>query len=408
MARRKTLPAADSPQMRTLTFGTLTRVVPRAKVQAVLAQHGKASKYACKLPAHFLVYYLMTLSLQMSLSSREVLRWLWQGLTALWGAAQIPAKVAGKSTISMARAALGWAVMRDLFVACVGPLATPATRGAWYHDLRLVAFDGSTFAVEDTPDNAAAFGYPGSRTGTSAHPLVRVVALAELGTHTLVAVTHGAYREGEQDLAVHLLPTLQPGQLCLADRNFFSFALWQAARRTGAHLLWRVKKNAVLPCEAALPDGSYLSAIYASDTDRARRRHGVPVRVIEYRLPHVPTAEPVYRLITTLLDPAEAPAIELAALYPERWEFEGALAEVKTTLRGGADVVLRSRTADGVRQELYGLLLAHHAICGVRHDAALQADEDPDTLSYGHTVAVLRRTLPEGAALPPSAALALV
>jgi IS4 transposase len=105
--------------------------------------------------------------------------------------------------------------------------------------------------------------------------------------------------------------------------------------------------------------------------------------------------------VTTILDPAAAPAAELAALYHERWEIEGALAELKTHLRG-ARVVLRSKTPELVRQEFWGLLLAHFAVRGLMHEAALRAGEDPDRLSFLHAVRVVRRKLPVFAALSPS------
>src|SRR5215212_2046977 len=128
---------------------------------------------------------------------------------------------------------------------------------------------------------------------------------------------------------------------------------------------------------------------------------GVRVRAVEYRLEGVAEAEPLYRLVTTILDPAAAPAAELAALYHERWEIEGALAELKTHLRG-ARLVLRSKTPELVRQEFWGLLLAHFAVRGLMHEAALRAGEDPDRLSFLHAVRVVRRELPLFAALPPS------
>ncbi len=164
-----------------------------------------------------------------------------------------------------------------------------------------------------------------------------------------------------------------------------------------------MKTNLVLPCEKRLPDGSYLSTIYATSKDRRRQRNGVRVRVIEYTLEGVEQAEPLYRLITTLLDHQAAPAQELAALYPERWEIETALDELKTHLRGGAHIVLRSKTPDLVRQEFWGFLLAHFVVRGLMHEAALAAGEDPDHLSFTHTVRVLRRRLPLLAASPPSA-----
>lgn len=170
----------------------------------------------------------------------------------------------------------------------------------------------------------------------------------------------------------------------------------------GADLLWRVKTNALLPRETEFPDGSYLSHIYPSEKDRRHKTNGVQVRVIEYCLEGVAGAEPIYRLVTTILDPDQAPAEELAALYHERWEIETALAELKTHLRG-AKIVLRSKTPDLVRQEFYGFIMAHFAIRGLMHEAALQADKDPDELSFLHTVRVVRRKLPRFATIPPSA-----
>jgi hypothetical protein len=188
--------------------------------------------------------------------------------------------------------------------------------------------------------------------------------------------------------------------LCLADRQFFGFAFWNQARATGAQLLWRIRRNSRLTCEQRLADGSYLSRTYPSERDRRHKTNGVLVRVIEYRLEGVVGAEPIYRLITTILDPELAPAHELAALYHERWEIETALDELKTHLRG-ARIVLRSKTPDLVRQEFYGLMMAHFAVRGLMHEAALRADEDPDRLSFIHAVRVLRRKLPIYHAIPP-------
>ena len=150
-----------------------------------------------------------------------------------------------------------------------------------------------------------------------------------------------------------------------------------------------------------LPDGSYLTTVYPSEADRRHRTSGLQVRVVEYRLEGVPDAEPLYRVLTSILDPQRAPAAELAALHHERREIEVALAELKTQLRG-ARVALRSKTPALVRQEVWGLLLAHFAVRGLMHEAALQADEDPDRLSFSHAVHVVRRKIPRFAALSPS------
>jgi hypothetical protein len=210
------------------------------------------------------------------------------------------------------------------------------------------------------------------------------------------------YKTGEITLAEAVVPALRKGMLCLADRFFPAYELWRKAAQTGADLLWRVRKNARLEVDKRWADGSYLSRIYPSTADRRNRHKAIVVRVIKYRLKDVPAAESIYRLITTLLDPKLAPAKELAALYHERWEIETALDELKTHLRG-AQIILRSKTPELVRQEFYGLLMAHFAIRGLIHEAALQANEDPDRLSFVHTVHVVQRRMPRYVAIPPSA-----
>jgi hypothetical protein len=328
-----------------------------------------------------------------------VLRCLLEGLRWLWGAEAV--RVAGKSGISQARRRLGEVPLRRLYEGLVQPIATPASKGAWVRDWRVVSLDGSCLEVADTAANRSEFGVPGASRGASAFPQLRFAALVENGTHVLFGARLGPYATGEITLAREVLAALRPGMLCLADRQFFGHALWRLALDTGADLLWRVKHNLRLPREAVLADGSYLTTVYPSDKDRRHRTGGVRVRVVEYRLEGVAEAEPLYRLVTTILDPAKAPAAELAALYHERWEIEGALAELKTHLRG-AQVVLRSKTPELVRQEFWGLLLAHFAVRGLMHEAALKADEDPDRLSFSHAVRVVRRKLPMFAALSPS------
>lgn len=276
------------------------------------------------------------------------------------------------------------------------------TRGAWYRGWRLVSLDGSTLDVADEAGNRAAFGYPGASRGSAGFPQLRFVSLLENGTHVLYASRLGPYGKGEIDLAQQVLPALEKGQLCLADRNFLGYRLWQQACQTGADLLWRGKRHLRLKVERRFSDGSYWSQIHPSEKDRRNGRNGVRVRVIEYRLEGVEQAEPFYRLVTTILDPEQAPAEELARLYPQRWEIEGALDELKTHL-GGGRMVLRSKTPELARQEFYGLMMAHYAIRGLMHEAALAADEDPDRLSYVHAVRVIRRKLPLSMAIPPSA-----
>jgi hypothetical protein len=347
------------------------------------------------------VYYVIALALYMQVSYREVLRCLLEGIRWLLGPT-VAVKVAGKSGISQARSRLGWGAVQQLHDEVVRPIAGQATRGAWYRKWRLVSLDGSTLDVADETEHAAAFGRPGVSRGASAYPQIRFVSLVENGTHVLFGSRMADYNTGEITLAKAVLACLEKGMLCLADRQFFGFELWNQARATGADLLWRVKKNLRLVCEKRLPDGSYLSRIYPSERDWRHKTNGVVVRVVDYRLEGVAGAEPIYRLVTSILDHAQAPAQELAALYHERWEIETALDELKTHLRG-AKIVLRSKTPDLVRQEFYGFMMAHFAIRGLMHEAALKAHQDPDQLSFLHAVRVVRRKLPVFHAIPPSA-----
>jgi hypothetical protein len=242
--------------------------------------------------------------------------------------------------------------------------------------------------------------WPSGR-GEGAFPRIRFVALLENGTHVLFGGKMAGYATSETVPAKAVLPGLRPGMLCLADRGFYGFALWKQAADTGAMLLWRVRKDLRLPCGKRLPDGSYLSRIYPSQPDQKRGTRGLAVRVIEYRLEGVDGSEPVYRVTTTILDHEAAPAAELAAVYHDRWEIETAFDELKTHLRG-ARMILRSKTPDMVRQEFYGLLMAHFAVRGFMHEAALKSGEDPDRLSFIHAVRVVRRKMAAFGAVPPS------
>lgn len=383
-----------------LSLGVVAKTFPLDKVRAVLAATGKESVRQRDLPAHVVVYYVIALALYMQSSYREVLRCLLEGIQWLARPSE-GIHVAGNSGVSQARTRLGWEPLQQLYEAVVTPIAVPATKGAWYRGFRLVSIDGSTLDIADEKENNKAFGRPGASRGASAYPQIRFVSLVENGTHVLFGSRMADYATSEAVLAKAVLPSLCKGMLCLADRAFFGFEMWKQAATKGADLLWRVRKNILLPCEQRLPDGSYLSHIYPTQQDQRRRRNGVVVRIIEYRLEGVEGADPLYRLATTILDHKLAPAAELAALYHDRWEIETALDELKTHLRG-AHIVLRSKTPDLVRQEFYGLLMAHFAVRGLMHEAALQAQEDPDRLSFLHAVRIVRRKMASYGAIPPS------
>jgi len=399
MARTKAALPAGSRITDYISLGVIASFFPLKKIHEILEQTNRTSIRQRELPAHVVVYYVIALALYMRSSSREVLRCLLEGVKWLMGPAAA-VKVTGDSGISQARQRLGVEPLKRLYHAIVTPIAEKNTKGAWYRQWRLVSLDGSTLDVADTAENAKAFGRPGGPRGSGAFPKIRFVGLLENGTHVLWAAQMSKYKISEMALAKEVVKVLRKGMLCLADRLFPGYKLWQMATQTGADLLWRTKRTAHLDVEKRLPDGSYLSRIYVNTQDRRKQRKGIQVRVIEYRLKDLP--KEVYRLITTILGPEQAPAQELAALYHERWEIEITLDELKTHLRG-AQIVLRSKTPELVQQEFYGLLMAHYAIRGLMHEAALKADEDPDRLSFLHSVRVVQRRMASHVAIPPSA-----
>jgi hypothetical protein len=372
--------------------------LPSERVDRVLHATGRESRRQRQLPARLMVYYVIALTLYMEISSEAVLGWLVDGLS--WLGHPVPLRYAGRAGLSQARIRLGVEPLRQLYQQEVQPVATAQTPGAWYRGFRLVSLDGTCLDVADTPDNEATFGRPASERGRSAFPQIRFVTLAETGTHLLFGAEVGGYATAERRLATKVVLGLQSGMLCMADRGFFGFALWQQAHQTGAQLLWRISHQVCLPVFERLPDGSYLSKIYPSSYHRQADRLGVWVRVVDYRLVGVEGSEPSYRLLTTLLDPQQAPAVELAALYQERWEIELAFAELKTHLRGRR-MVLRSQRPELVLQEFYGLLLAHSIVRQLLHEAACRTGRDPDELSFLHAVRVLRLKMPRLVSAPP-------
>lgn len=385
-----------------MNIGVLTSRFPLDAVREVLQETGRASQRVRDLPAHVMVYYVIAMALYRAEGTREVLRMLLEGLRTVVGLGRT-IEPAGKAAISRARTRLGVEPVKALYDRLVKPVAHAETAGAFYRTWRVVAMDGFTLATPDTVANEQAFGRPASPSGGhSAYPLIRGVGLVEVGTHVLFGAVVGSYATGEVTLAHDVVPRLEKGMLCLADRYFPGFELWREALQTGADLVWRVRSCVHFEVEERLPDGSYLSRFYPKRQKGGRREESLRVRVIEYRVKNPDGEDQDIRLITSILEWTTAPAAELAQLYHERWEFETALDEFKTHLRG-ASTVVRSQTPELVRQEVYGILLAHFALRGLMHEAAVHAGRDPDRISFIHTVRVVRRTLPRFAALPPSA-----
>ena len=402
-----------------ISLGVLASSVPRDAVDEAVTAAGKGARRSDgKLPPHVMVYFAMALALFAEEDYEEVAARLTETL-ASWGCWDDSWATPTSGGITQARKRLGPEPLELLFDRVAGPVAGELTRGAFLRDWRLMAIDGFELDVPDTPANAAAFGYPAGARERPAFPKVRVVTIGECGSHAKVAAQMGPVGgkgSSEQALARRMFGRLEEDWLLIADRGFYNWPDWQAAAATGAALLWRVKADLRLPVLELLPDGSYLSLVARPTLhDKARNKliaaaragerldpgQAMRVRVIEYEIPDRDGdgSGELIALITTITDPASASAQELAQAYCQRWEEETGNDQLKTCLRGPGKV-LRSKSPDMVRQEIYGYLLTHYAISALICRAATEADIDPDRVKFLRTVRIIRRRAADPA-FPP-------
>jgi hypothetical protein len=406
-----------------VSLGVLAVSVPRDAVDDAIAVTGKqARRRDGKLPPHVVVYLVMALALFADDDYEEAAARL-TGTLAAWGCWDEAWEVPTSGGITQARRRLGYEPLRELFSQVAVPVADQLTRGAFLGRWRLMSIDGFEWDAPDTKENAAAFGYSGAAPddpGRAAFPKARVVTVGECASHAVADAAIGGVAgkgAGEQSLARGLYRRLEEDWLLIADRNFYNWADWCIAADSGAALLWRVKANLTLPVLGLLPDGSYSSVLInptasgkarqalmaaaraGEDLDEEQARY---VRVIEYEIPDRDGdgKGEVVALITTITEMTAAPAPLLAEAYHQRWEHETGNAQLKTHLRGPGRV-LRSKSPDMVRQEIYGYLLTHYAISALICRAATEADIDPDRVKFKQTVRVIRRQATSPAAFPP-------
>lgn len=379
-----------------VAIGVLTRTFPPGLVDAVIDEAKARELRKRSLPARLTTYFTLAMWLWREHGYEEVLRQLIDGLA--WSGAEDggpdEADVAWSGSITKARARLGSEPLRLLFTRVAGPTGSPDLPGCFWRGLRLTVIDGSTMDVPDSAANRAAFDGPSNDAGPGAFPQVRLLVHAECGSKALLGACFDGYRTAETTLAGRLLGSLGSGMLVMADRNFLSWRLWRDAAASGAHLLWRVSDSFTLPVIERLPDGSYLSMLRPP-----RKRDGDPitVRVIEYTVTttdeHGERHSELFCLATTLLDADDWPIEEFPALYHERWRGETLLDVVKTDLRGGADVVARSHSPEGVRQEMWALFCLYQALAHLVGDAARHYRIDPDRISFLRARNAARRSV---------------
>jgi hypothetical protein len=383
-----------------VSVGLLTRVFPPDVVDEVIALSGRKEQRHRALPARVMAYFAVGMALHSEGSYEDVLGLLTDGLAWSLPDAE-PVRLPSKSAIFQARERLGAEPVKALFDRVAQPLATAGTPGAFLAGRRLVAIDGTTLDVADTAVNEESFGRPGVNKGErSAFPQARVVGLAECGSHAMFDAVVGPYTAGENTLARELVARFEPNMLVLADRGFCGFPLWSLAVETGADLLWRARANMAPRHVKTLGDGSWLAEFRPSG-NAGRRADPLSIRVIDYQIDDGRGGNGPYRLFTTLLDPDEAPADELALAYAQRWEIELAFGELKTHQRG-PKAVLRSKSPALVEQEIWGHLCCHYAIRTLMFEAAHEADVDPDRVSFVAALRIARRSLSQARDFPPS------
>lgn len=382
-----------------VSVGVLTRTFPPELVDEVIAEAGRTEQRHRSLPARVMAYFAIGMALHSEGSYEDVLGLLTDGLA--WATDADPVKLPSKSAIFQARARLGAEPVRALFARVATPLAEAGAAGAWLAGRRMVAIDGTCLDVADTPENTVFFGRPGVNKGEqAAFPQARLVAVAECGTHAVFDAAVGSYATAENTLAGDLIGRLKPGMLLLADRGFCGFPLWQKAVATGADLLWRAKPNMKPRPLEVLEDGSWLAELRPSGN---AGRHAEPliIRVIDYQIDDGRPNEETYRLFTTIIDPGEASAVDLAAAYAQRWEIESAFDELKVHQRG-ARTVLRSKSPELVLQEIWGHLCCHFAIRTLMWEAADHAQVDPDRVSFVAALRIARRSISAARDFSPS------
>ena len=380
-------------------LGELTHVVPFELVDAVLAEHGGRERRVRLLPSRVVVYLLLAGALF------EHLGWLqvWDRLTSSLSGR---VKVSG-SALCEAMRRVGVAPIRGLFDVVKGATATTASQTVSFAGRLVVAIDGTQFAVPDSPANTAVLPKAkGGPNGPPGYPMVRLVAIVVCGTRAVIDAVFGTDQVSELAYAAALVAGggLRPGMLLLGDRNFATRDFATAVQEAGADFLMRIKhgpRALRLPAVDRLPDGSYLSIMA-----------GVKVRVIEARI-QARTADGdavtggTYRLVTTLLDPDQAPAIALIRLYHDRWEIETTYAELKSTLLAGR--VLRSRTPTGIDQEIWAMLTAYQVLRTAMSDALLATPHiDPDRASFTIAINTARDQIIKAADVIASSAIELV
>jgi hypothetical protein len=371
-----------------LSLDAFASIYPPESVESLIEQHRanpEKKKRVRQFTSVSVVYFLLMMALWARLSQARVWDKLTHGLARLHPSGLQVA--ASASAVWYQRKALGVQPLRTLFEQCCQPVCSSESKGAFYRGWRMMAIDGTLQKVADTPKNDAFFFRSSNQYGKGAYPQVRCVFLMECGSHAIIDADVTDGKASEMYGAYVLLRKVEAGMLLTHDSGLFAGGLWEQIRERRAHALCALAEPVLGKPLRHLRDGSYLTVLLPQSRAICRQKKPLLVRVMEYQVTDERLGEvgKVYRLATTWLNPVSAPALELIRLYHERWEIELAIREIKTYQRLQLKV-LRSKTPEGVMQELYALLLAHYAVRVLMHQSATQGDLDPDRLSFTEAV----------------------
>ena len=386
--------AAERNFCQELHVAMINRVLPTTDIEQILAVEGIQTKRIRKLDLCATILVIIGMNIYPYLAIGRVMQKISRGLRFIWLDANYD--VPKDSALSYRRYQLGAPVMVRLFHHVCRPIATPKTKGAFCFGLRVMAIDGTVEDLPDTLANEAAFGRHYTDRSQAAFPQMQCVYLAECGTRVIVDAGCWPIHTSERLGGRRMLRSVTSDMLVMWDRGFHDYDMITAIQQRQAHVLGRLPAHVKPKRLQTLADGSYLAYLYPSDYQRRKQGERCLVRIVEYKLTDPALADPneKHRLVTTLLDPIECPALDLVCAYHERWEIEIAIDEIDTHQRL-SEKTLRSLKPVGVIQEFYGLLIAHFIIRFLMHEAALLADIDPDRLSFVHAIEVIKDAIPE-------------
>lgn len=379
-------------------FTRFGRVLDVEWISTALQETGTASVRKRKLPAPMIVWLVIGMALFRDRSTQEVVHHLGLAFPSGKKGATKPGTPLAPSAIPQGRYRLGASPIEAIFKMSANRWAIEAADAYRWRGLALFGLDGTSLRVPDTDENREEFGLPHSSRGQSGYPQVRLVALMALRSHLLAGAAMGPYtgkKNGECSLALQLWPQVPEQSLIIVDRGFLDYGVFfrlshgEEGQATGLkHWLVRGKKNLRWKTLKEFSPGDELVELPISSQAR-QKDPGLPRTMVARAITYQVQGYRPQTLLTSLIDPEQYPALEVAELYHERWEIELGYDEVKTHMLEREEC-LRSKKPEGVYQEMWGILLAYNLVRKEMLNVAEAAGIPAIQVSFRHTLQLLR------------------